>query len=84
MAKPTRDESNECPHGVAYDDQCQACEEEEEGRMLDAMDEPDIDDTVHECPNCERAQQFSGLCGSCMEEMRHTPNDPFWQRIHAS
>lgn len=44
-------------------------------------DEPDIDDTVYECPNCERPQQFRGLCATCMEEMRSTPDDPFWQRL---
>jgi len=28
-----------CEHGIAYDEQCQVCEEEEEGRMLDSMDD---------------------------------------------
>lgn len=44
-------------------------------------DEADAIDTVHGCPSCERPQQFSGLCTSCVEEMRRTPNDPFWQRL---
>lgn len=43
--------------------------------------EPDCDDSVFACPNCEQPQQFGGLCSTCMEEMRQTPTDPFWQQL---
>lgn len=45
------------------------------------LDQPDIDDTVHACPNCEQPQQFGGLCSRCTEEMRQTPEDPFWEKV---
>lgn len=42
---------------------------------------PDIDDTVHSCPNCDEPQQFRGLCSSCIEDMRQTPEHPYWQNL---
>ena len=47
----------------------------------DDADEPDYDATVNECPNCEKPQQFKGLCGSCMEEMRNDPDNPIWEKL---
>ena len=43
--------------------------------------DPDFDDSVFACSNCERPQQFGGLCSTCMEDMRQTPNDPVWQQL---
>lgn len=60
---------------------CEFCGSPLADVSLQETDEPDIDDTVHECPNCERPKQFPGLCDSCAEEMRRTPEDPFWQRL---
>jgi hypothetical protein len=45
------------------------------------LGEPEMDDTVHVCPNCERPQQFTGLCLLCTAEMRETAGDPFWERL---
>jgi hypothetical protein len=30
--------------------------------------EPDVDDTVHCCPDCERPNQFGELCDECRRE----------------
>ena len=46
------------------------------------FDEPETDDGINECPNCERAQQFPGLCPSCMEEMRQDPMNPVWDGMN--
>lgn len=39
-------------------------------------EEPEIDDTVHVCPDCERPNQFGELCDSCRQEadIRHAEN----------
>jgi hypothetical protein len=34
----------------------------------DYVPEPDIDDTVRCCPECERPNQFGELCESCHRE----------------
>jgi hypothetical protein len=72
--------------GVEHGEPCPACGRRAFHRdgcpvLGEYDDEPEIDDTVHECPNCERPQQFAGLCSSCMTEMRETPNDPFWSKL---
>lgn len=48
-------------------DDCAGLNDEEIDDEDDAR-EPDIDDTVHACPNCERPQQFEGLCPICERE----------------
>ena len=35
---------------------------------LGLADEPDHDDTVHCCPDCERPNQFGELCASCASD----------------
>lgn len=49
--------------------------------VCDDLGEPETDDTVHACPNCERVQQFGGLCAHCMAEMAATPDDLFWDKL---
>jgi hypothetical protein len=36
--------------------------------MVDDMAEPDHDDTVLFCPECERPNQFGELCEACRRE----------------
>lgn len=48
-----------CPFEFA---KCMDCEAAED------FPEPDIDDSINFCPNCERPQQFSGMCGECERE----------------
>lgn len=45
---------------------CAECEFNEANQNYDA--EPDHDDTVHFCPDCERPTQFGELCSACEHE----------------
>lgn len=45
---------------------CQSCVEQRDEAM--EVEEPDTDDTVNACPNCDRPQQFAGLCNQCERE----------------
>lgn len=40
---------------------------------IDGADEPDHDDTVHCCPDCERPNQFGELCFSCAQDRGEQP-----------
>ena len=74
--------------GVHHGDPCVECHGKgfhtadcfEQQRPQD-YEEQEMDDTVHECPNCERPQQFPGLCATCTRDMHANPNDPFWQKL---
>jgi len=37
--------------------------------MENEMNEPEIDDTVHCCPNCEQPNQFGELCIPCQRNI---------------
>jgi hypothetical protein len=37
-------------------------------------DEPDIDDSVRFCPECETPNQFGELCGRCQREIEIESN----------
>lgn len=38
------------------------------------MCEPNIDDTVHACPECDRPNQFGELCESCRADIERDGN----------
>jgi hypothetical protein len=38
----------------------------------DFVEEPDYDDTVKCCPNCETPNQFGELCHRCLQEEAKT------------
>lgn len=41
------------------------------GAEIEEIDpEPDHDDTVYFCPDCERPNQFGEICPSCQRERR--------------
>jgi len=41
----------------------------------DYYDEPDIDDLVRFCPDCETPNQFGELCNRCQREIEMEAND---------
>ena len=60
---------------------CGSVTEDEDYRMCDSCiaerdshyDEPDCDDTVLCCPDCERPNQFGELCAACARERNEQP-----------
>lgn len=40
----------------------------------DYYDEPDVDDSVRFCPECETPNQFGELCGRCQREIEMEAN----------
>jgi|SRR5579872_2978859 len=59
--------------GVLHGDPCELCGGKgfhtEDCPDSDAnIPEPDIDDTVNCCPDCERPNQFGDLCESCTQD----------------
>lgn len=65
--------THECPacqhlhvcYGVGCDERDAICDECADDFVTD---EPDHNDTVHCCPDCERPNQFGELCPSCQRE----------------
>lgn len=47
---------------------CERCAAMDEPCTCEHCVEPDHDDTVHCCPDCERPNQFGELCHSCASE----------------
>lgn len=42
--------------------------------MVDYEEEPDVDDSVRFCPECETPNQFGELCGRCQREIEMEEN----------
>ena len=49
---------------------CDRCAE-----ITAAREEPDQNDEVHCCPDCDRPNQFGELCPSCEQEQRDEADD---------
>ena len=41
---------------------------------MDDYDEPDVDDSVRFCPECETPNQFGEICGRCQREIEMEAN----------
>jgi len=68
------EQQGRCPIcGRSRDEGCRHCSVcgvvDCDGSCLEDMD-PDVDDSVKYCPDCERPNQFGELCQSCLDAER--------------